>query len=291
MAWVLSPAKRRNRSPLSCSSHILKPERIFVMSGFEKQTYTQVPNSLFEIMSEMDECELKVVLYICRYTFGYHREEIKISTRKLAEAIGMNTASVAKGAEAAVARGLIEKITDGQNTTVWRALVSDSENESPVIQKMNRSDSENESQSGVKETINKKNKELSTEKIQEIVISANKAVDGILASGIPPEGYFKGRELIAENHLHYADWYHKTTNQVLTKRSQRSWWKAFREWQDEGLSIEHLQTAYGVEVAWRKFITDPNQITSKAVAIKAAGTKNKPVQPAKTDDNDAPMSY
>jgi phage replication O-like protein O len=137
------------------------------MSGFEKQTYTQVPNSLFEIMHEMDECELKVVLYICRYTFGYHRDEVKISTRKLANAIKMSVASVDKGANAAVDRGLIERITDGQNTTIWRAIVSDSENESPdtvlenetpVTQKMNRSVPDNESQVGVKERIKKAKK-------------------------------------------------------------------------------------------------------------------------------------
>lgn len=128
------------------------------MSGFEKQTYTQVPNSLFEIMNKMDECELKVVLYICRYTFGYHRDEVKISTRKLANAINMSVASVDKGADAAVKRGLIERITDGQNTTLWRAVVSDSEIESQVIQKMNHSDSENESQVGIKERVKKEKK-------------------------------------------------------------------------------------------------------------------------------------
>jgi DNA-binding transcriptional MocR family regulator len=129
------------------------------MSGFEKQTYTQVPNSLFTVMKDMDECELKVVLLICRYTFGYHRDEIKLSTRKMADEIGMNTASVAKGAEAAVARGLIEKIIDGNKTTVWRALVSDSESEPRVIQNLNHDDSENESLSGVKERI-KKSKDI-----------------------------------------------------------------------------------------------------------------------------------
>jgi phage replication O-like protein O len=137
------------------------------MSGFEKQTYTQVPNSLFEIMHEMDECELKVVLYICRYTFGYHRDEVQISTRKLAAAIKMSVASVDKGANAAVDRGLIERVTEGQNSTVWRAIVSDSENESPaavlenetpVTQKMNRSVPDNESQVGVKERIKKTDK-------------------------------------------------------------------------------------------------------------------------------------
>lgn len=137
------------------------------MSGFEKQTYTQVPNSLFEIMHQMDECELKVVLYICRHTFGYHRDEVRISTRKLADAIKMSVASVDKGGNAAVERGLIERVTDGQNTTVWRAIVSVSENESPaavpengtpVTQKMEQSVPDNESQVGVKERIKKTDK-------------------------------------------------------------------------------------------------------------------------------------
>jgi len=126
---------------------------------FEKQTYTQVPNSLFKIMGEMDECELKVVLLICRYTFGYHRDEIRLSTRRIADEIGMNTASVQKGADKAIERGLIEKEIDGNKTTVWRALVGDSEIESPACQKLNRNDSEIESLSGVKESIKDTSKE------------------------------------------------------------------------------------------------------------------------------------
>ncbi len=148
------------------------------MSGFEKSTYTQMPNSLFEIMKDMSECELKVVLFICRLTFGYHRDEVRISTRKIAEGIGMNTASVDKGGDAAVARGLLEKVTDGNKTTIWRALVRDSEfesrpgngdsnsetpnnqgdsnNESVATQKVNRLDSKSESLLGVKESIKQK---------------------------------------------------------------------------------------------------------------------------------------
>jgi hypothetical protein len=127
---------------------------------FEKQTYTQVPNSLFKVMTEMDECELKVVLLICRYTFGYHRDEIKLSTRRIADEIGMNTASVQKGADAAIERGLIEKEIDGNKTTVWRALVGDSETESHACQNLNRRDSEIESLSGVKESIKDTSKEI-----------------------------------------------------------------------------------------------------------------------------------
>jgi len=123
---------------------------------FEKQTYTQVPNSLFKIMGDMNECELKVVLLICRYTFGYHRDEVKLSTRRIAEEIGMNTASVEKGASMAVERGIIEKITEGNKTTIWRAVVSDSECDTQAIQNLTRGDSNNESLLGVKETLNKK---------------------------------------------------------------------------------------------------------------------------------------
>lgn len=120
------------------------------MSGFEKQTYTQVPNSLFEIMGDMDECELKVVLYVCRYTFGYHRDSVKISTRKMADAIGMNTASVQKGAELAEKRGLIERINDGQNTTEWVAIVEGvSNSDTEVIQTLTHPVSEFESQVGL----------------------------------------------------------------------------------------------------------------------------------------------
>lgn len=139
------------------------------MAGFEKQTYTQVPNSLFEIMGEMDECELKVVLYVCRHTFGYHRESFKISTRKIADAIRMSVASVAKGAEAAETRGLLERINDGQNTTEWRAIVAvgDSNSDTPsekVIQKLNQGDSKIESQVGLNKV-----KEIKRESTKNII--------------------------------------------------------------------------------------------------------------------------
>jgi hypothetical protein len=140
---------------------------------FEKQTYTQTPNSLFLAMKDMDECELKVVMLICRYTFGYHREEVKLSTRRIADEIGMNTASVQKGADRAVERGLIEKVIDGNKTTLWRAMVSDSEIESPMIQKLNRGVSDNESLLGIKES----NKEINKD---DVIFQANRKMDALL---------------------------------------------------------------------------------------------------------------
>jgi hypothetical protein len=122
---------------------------------FQKQTYTQTPNSLFTEMKDMNECELKVVMLICRYTFGYHRDEVKLSTRRIADEIGMNTASVQKGAEAAVERGLIEKVIDGNKTTTWRAIVDDSNSDTQAIQNLTRGDSNSESLSSIKESIKK----------------------------------------------------------------------------------------------------------------------------------------
>ena len=242
---------------------------------FEKQTYTQTPNSLFVEMKDMDECELKVVMLICRYTFGYHRDEVKLSTRRIADEIGMNTASVQKGADKAIERGLIEKVIDGNKTTTWRALVSDSEVESPMIQKLNRGVSDNESLSRVKES-NKEKKEkdfsLSTQDLQEV----NEKVDYILSQ---TKDTWQGRELLRDNLLPLADWSNKATNQVMTKRVQKTWYKALQDWHDEGLTPEHLQIAFEAQSKWR-MVSDPNQLTKDACAIKAAGTRTEePTEP------------
>jgi hypothetical protein len=94
-----------------------------------------------------------------------------------------------------------------------------------------------------------------------------------------------------DGHYRYADWYHGVTNQDCKKKYQRSWQKAFSEWQDAELSIEHLQKAYDEDIKWRGFITDPNELTKKAIAIKAASSKQAPQRPVETDDKGAPITY
>jgi hypothetical protein len=94
----------------------------------------------------------------------------------------------------------------------------------------------------------------------------NAKVDYILTNN---KETWQGRELIRDNLLQYADWYNSTTGQVMTKRVQKSWWKALQDWQDEGLEIEHLQTAYDAQSKWR-MVSDPNMLTKDACAIKAA---------------------
>jgi len=115
-------------------------------------------------------------------------------------------------------------------------------------------------------TIHKtKDVSLSKSEMQE----AGKKVDKILAMQNP--NAWQGREHIRADLLPLADWYNRVTNQVMTKRVQKAWWKALGEWKDECLQPEHLQAAYDNRIAWRKIITDPNELTKDAAAIKAAG--------------------
>lgn len=244
---------------------------------FEKQTYTQTPNSLFIAMKDMDECELKVVMLICRYTFGYHRDEVKLSTRKIAEEIGMNTASVQKGADQAVERGLIEKVIDGNKTTLWRALVSDSEIESPAIQKLNRGVSDNESLLGVKESNKeKKEKSFSAKEIIEQSEPAWQAFEKMEreAQNRTDSGTgWRGRELLPPNYLIYADWWVKKTGVEMygakaKPKIDSEWLKAFKELWENDVTIAACDEAFEAN-RWRK-VGKPSQIVTDAKAINAA---------------------
>lgn len=98
------------------------------MSGFESPNYTQTPNDLFDTyLRDMGEAELKVVMCVCRHTFGYHRTKCEMSLRNMATFTGMAQNSVLAGALAAEKRGLIKrKKPDNENsriTTVWEAIV------------------------------------------------------------------------------------------------------------------------------------------------------------------------
>jgi DnaD/phage-associated family protein len=95
------------------------------MSGFQSPNYTQTPNDLFDkLLPEMGLAELKVVMCIVRHTFGYHRDEVKISIRTLARMTGLTVNSVMDGAGQAENHGMIERYIDGNKTTLWRAVVS-----------------------------------------------------------------------------------------------------------------------------------------------------------------------
>lgn len=101
---------------------------------------------------------------------------------------------------------------------------------------------------------------------------AGDKVNKIIELSTQPKNHYVGRDQVSPETLVYADWYNGVTNQAMTKRVKKSWWKALGEWKEEGLEVAHLQEAYDARSKWRT-VTDPNELTKDAVAIKALGSK------------------
>ena len=60
--------------------------------------FTQVPNIVLDnMMSSLNESELKVLLYICRRTYGFHKEKDAISLSQLTDGIMVNGERLDKG--------------------------------------------------------------------------------------------------------------------------------------------------------------------------------------------------
>jgi phage replication O-like protein O len=56
--------------------------------GFQRPTTTPIPDEVFdELMGDLTGAELKVLLYICRHTFGFKKESDTISLHQIAEGI------------------------------------------------------------------------------------------------------------------------------------------------------------------------------------------------------------
>jgi hypothetical protein len=119
-----------------------------------------------------------------------------------------------------------------------------------------------------KERINhvkkKQKKSLSPEEIKEAG-GQTQGYLSLLANG----NYWMGREIFAEQQLPLVDWYHSVTGQDCTKSKRADWMKAAKEWQATGLTVTDLQAAYDMDIVWRKVFTSPNQLTTKAQALKA----------------------
>ena len=78
---------------------------------FESPNHTQIPNDLLGnwkdrgLMADMTASELKVVLAICRLTFGYHRRKVTASLPSLITMTGLSKQAVINGAKAFCSKG------------------------------------------------------------------------------------------------------------------------------------------------------------------------------------------
>ena len=65
-----------------------KENTITTFTGFKKPTTTSVPDEIFdELLPDLTGAELKVLLYICRRTFGFKKDRDKISLNQIATGI------------------------------------------------------------------------------------------------------------------------------------------------------------------------------------------------------------
>src|SRR5215216_3349484 len=98
-----------------------RPAQTF--GGFRSPTTTPIPDELFDVlMADLSGAELKVLLYICRRTFGFKKERDNISLQQLVEGIttkqgrrldsgtGLGKASVARAVKSLAQKGVIERV-------------------------------------------------------------------------------------------------------------------------------------------------------------------------------------
>jgi hypothetical protein len=148
--------------------------------------YTRVPNFFFDHMADMDKCEQPIVLLISRHTLGYQKEWDEISLSQFEQTTGMKRASVTKGIQAALERGIIErrairnsfeyrvcdpgKTKVDENGSKIEPIDQDSlEIEPRTVQKLNQNSSKNEPKSSSeiepKPTNSSKNEPKSVQKL------------------------------------------------------------------------------------------------------------------------------
>jgi len=80
--------------------------------------HTQTPNELFDDhMRTMTGAELKVILAICRKTFGWHKAQDLISTSQMMEMTGLSNRAVIDAIRKLMARGLVARRKIGEHKT------------------------------------------------------------------------------------------------------------------------------------------------------------------------------
>mgnify|MGYP003427301314 FL=1 len=85
------------------------------MSKSEKNNYTQLPNVILdEYLPLMGIAELKVVMFVARKTFGWQKEDDKISLSQMEDATGLSRQGVIDGVNSAIERGVLSRFQVGQ---------------------------------------------------------------------------------------------------------------------------------------------------------------------------------
>ena len=101
------------------------------MSKIPAPNYTQIPNTLFDMLPQMGESEARVVLAIARETFGWHRPHALLSLSDLSRLTGLSRQGVINGIEAGINRNTICRTQSGQQFKYYINVEGASTQESP----------------------------------------------------------------------------------------------------------------------------------------------------------------
>lgn len=82
--------------------------------------YTQIPNIVFDYwMAVLSPAEFKVLLCICRKTFGWKKDYDRISLKQLEKMTGLSRKGITQNLDSLIAHGLVTKVksktTDGDD--------------------------------------------------------------------------------------------------------------------------------------------------------------------------------
>ncbi len=91
------------------------------MAKIPSPNYTQIPNVILDHMDRLSDAELRVLLFICRQTFGWHQGKYKASAAAIAKATGMSDTGVQNGVKTMLEKGVIEREPDGKSFNYWVA--------------------------------------------------------------------------------------------------------------------------------------------------------------------------
>lgn len=94
------------------------------MAGITPPNFTQIPNEILDKMAEMTPAEFKVLVAICRKTFGWQKERDVISLSQLEELTGLSRTAVQAGIMAAIKRGVLERTKAGTQAFSYHLLVA-----------------------------------------------------------------------------------------------------------------------------------------------------------------------
>jgi len=93
--------------------------------GYDGPNYTQTPNLfLDDHLPKMGCAETKVVLAVIRQTFGWHKQQDRISISQFESLTGLSRQGVVNGIEDALERGIIQRHSSG-NGYVYSLVVNE----------------------------------------------------------------------------------------------------------------------------------------------------------------------